>query len=616
MFRRTRPEGLRGAVLALVIAGVSLGGTAATGAATPPIPSMTVSVRSDLRDQQSVHVTGTNLVAGSEVALFERYCHYCDAFLTPYTTVPPSGTVAFDAALRRYLRDDYDDSNDPPIDCAWGLPCSLSIVQRDSNEEDGYRELVSTELGFRRTGSPPLDVVPAAAQPLPAVVQTIAHGRGLAPGVTAYLAQCWSTDSGGGCTSIDGAGPAVADANGNVTFDVWLRRVDGRRDCLATGTTCALRMWAGQPYAPPPTVTVPIAFDPTSPPPAGPVLTVAPSTGLGVAPTVTIRGTGFRANRTVNLTECRTIESTPFPSCSSGGWGDAPSGLTITAPDGTFTTTLTLRRYLSHGLDQPVADCAVVGCRILASEEYLFPAAPVPVSFATTSSDPVLSLRGAWAVEGTSASPTPVTAHAELDRPATRPVRFRVAAPANEIDVTLNLDEFEIPVGARSVDLPLGVRADSWREAPVEVARYAPLVLEGAQLDPTASDLPIVIIDDDPLPRMRADDALVREGDPNHLVSVRVHLSDGNELGAAAQFRTVRGTARPGRDYVSTRGTLRFSSYSTDGYVQIPIVDDHRREGTEYFDVRLRRARGAVRDPLVARVYIGDDDSAPDGPPG
>ena len=77
-------------------------------------------------------------------------------------------------------------------------------------------------------------------------------------------------------------------------------------------------------------------------------------------------------------------------------------------------------------------------------------------------------------------------------------------------------------------------------------------------------------------------------------------------------YRTRHGTAHTHRDYERVRSVEILGSGSGDGssdrYFHVPLIDDHRRERLEYFDLELVHVRNARIAHGRARVWIADDD--------
>ena len=119
--------------------------------------------------------------------------------------------------------------------------------------------------------------------------------------------------------------------------------------------------------------------------------------------------------------------------------------------------------------------------------------------------------------------------------------------------------------------------------------------------------IPVVIIDDDPPPTIVIDDALVAENDPSGLARVHVHLTGQTAFPVTVHYRTRRGTARPGADYRYTVGTVTMDPYYGT-WVYVPLVDDHRPERLEHFDLIFSDARNANLPDTSARVWIADND--------
>jgi hypothetical protein len=75
-------------------------------------------------------------------------------------------------------------------------------------------------------------------------------------------------------------------------------------------------------------------------------------------------------------------------------------------------------------------------------------------------------------------------------------------------------------------------------------------------------------------------------------------------------WRTVGGSARPERDYVSFDDAAdRFAPGQRNAQILVPIVNDSQRRGTEYFDVEITDATTASLGSVVrATVVIVSED--------
>ncbi len=589
-------------------------GAAVSAVAAPVVtPSVSVTPSVGLSNGQTVTVNGAGLTPGDKVWIVEDCQSYCQKRLGAPGIVDAAGRISVSVAVDRFLWDSlFGVASDPPVDCAYLTSCRIRLAHADTAQEEGFAFIANQQISFVRSLPATPTVTVGVAQPLPAIVTTTVRGHGYPPGETVYVAQCFTGPTPQGYSDRcrrQTSGPA--DAAGDVTLSVELRRFTPDTDCADPGTVCAIRMWGGG-YATSLAVTVPIRFDPGAVRPPPPTITVTPTTGLGVADTVRIQGHAFRPNRPVSLNQC----SSQFLSyrCALDAAFEG-NGVTVqSGPDGTFDTTFRVLRYMTQGLE-PTFDCAASGtCGITAEDESFNPSEPVPLTFLSTSHDPKISLQGVFVVEGTGAdgATTTALAHARLDHPSTVPVRFRLF-PTSYTDTISNIDLIEIPAGQTEVTIPIAVRADNMHE-PVEIVGFKFMALDGAQIDPNASTAQIVIIDDDPEPTITIENALVAENDPSGQVNVRVHLSNPTQFPVTVRYRTDSGTAHVRRDFETTRGTAHLGGGSGDGandwYVHVPIVNDERPEPVEYFDVRLRHSTNARIAHHRGRVWIGDDDPA------
>jgi hypothetical protein len=88
--------------------------------------------------------------------------------------------------------------------------------------------------------------------------------------------------------------------------------------------------------------------------------------------------------------------------------------------------------------------------------------------------------------------------------------------------------------------------------------------------------------------------ARVREGDRgSKKVTLPVRLSHSSTRAVRVAWRTVKGTAKPGQDYVAAKGTLRIAAGRTKGKVVVRVKGDRIKERTE----RCSSACPSPREP-------------------
>jgi len=70
-------------------------------------------------------------------------------------------------------------------------------------------------------------------------------------------------------------------------------------------------------------------------------------------------------------------------------------------------------------------------------------------------------------------------------------------------------------------------------------------------------------------------------------------------------WRTIGGSARPERDYVSFDDAAeRFAPGQRTAQILVPIVDDLQRRGTEYFEVELTDAEAATLGSISRATVV------------
>jgi predicted extracellular nuclease len=118
------------------------------------------------------------------------------------------------------------------------------------------------------------------------------------------------------------------------------------------------------------------------------------------------------------------------------------------------------------------------------------------------------------------------------------------------------------------------------------------------------------IVDNDPSPTVRAFDALVVEGNTGtRVVRVPVRLSTASGRTVTVAWATQALTASAGSDFVAASGTVTFAPGQTQGFADVTIIGDRRRELIpELFQVRLSAPSGATVAGSPGLVLILDDD--------
>ena len=105
-------------------------------------------------------------------------------------------------------------------------------------------------------------------------------------------------------------------------------------------------------------------------------------------------------------------------------------------------------------------------------------------------------------------------------------------------------------------------------------------------------------------------DARAKEGEDETL-DFQVTLARAASGEVSVGYRTRNGTAKAGKDYERTSGTLVFAAGETEKTVSVPLLDDAHDEGEETFKLRLNKATGAVIGDGEAVGTIENDDPMP-----
>ena len=119
------------------------------------------------------------------------------------------------------------------------------------------------------------------------------------------------------------------------------------------------------------------------------------------------------------------------------------------------------------------------------------------------------------------------------------------------------------------------------------------------------------IIDDDRPPTLSIADLSVAEGNGDHAHFMFVVTLDRAADGpVTVAYSTANGTAKAGKDYVASSGTVTFDAGETSKMVHVDIKGDVLAEGNETFKINLSSPTGATIADGTAIGTIIDDDGA------
>ena len=110
------------------------------------------------------------------------------------------------------------------------------------------------------------------------------------------------------------------------------------------------------------------------------------------------------------------------------------------------------------------------------------------------------------------------------------------------------------------------------------------------------------------VPTLNIGDATVAEAGGSAQFEVTLSEAISDEVTVA--YATSDETARAGRDYTASSGTLTIAAGDTTGTISVPVLDDEAVEGDETFTVRLSGASGAAIVDGEGVGTITDDDQA------
>ena len=117
------------------------------------------------------------------------------------------------------------------------------------------------------------------------------------------------------------------------------------------------------------------------------------------------------------------------------------------------------------------------------------------------------------------------------------------------------------------------------------------------------------IIDDDPNPSITIDNVRISEGNRgNKKAKFTVSLDEESEKIVRVRYNTTNGTARAGKDYEKTTGTLTFQPGQTEKTIRVDIIGDTKDEKNEKFQLRLRKPTNAkIKDKKGIATIVDND---------
>ena len=128
---------------------------------------------------------------------------------------------------------------------------------------------------------------------------------------------------------------------------------------------------------------------------------------------------------------------------------------------------------------------------------------------------------------------------------------------------------------------------------------------------PQSDDFAVAALDFD-VPELTVQGIGVTEGTGDMTMApVQVMLSKPDRNPITVHWIAQGGTASPGTDFASMRGTLTIPAGATEAMIDTEVVADAMDEPTETFRIRVVDALGTRVTDRVGTVTIHDDDAAP-----
>ena len=577
----------------------------------PPPPTVTADPATNLPFRTTISVTGHGFSANQFVyaamCLQTDTAGRCGGYANGQTDANGDVTLAISVSRRA---NGYDGT---VLDCVEaGTRCTVQI---QSDDDEVARAAITFDPNAPIPPTPTVQVDPTTNL---GWIQTVkVTGSGFGPNEQVLLQECTDVTLPGPVATADVVGPVfsqcagydynnipTADAEGNLSRDFRARKIitNGSSDpidCSAAPGTCYLEVAHFDAFGATNPAHVPLSFDPTTPQPPGPPVTVTPAVGLSDGAVVTVAGSGFTPNTSIGMAVCAgTIRSISNCDLSTSSIGSADSS-------GGFQRQFTVRDHISTNAG--TFDCAAApGACVLgvANINDYIEFSLTPLSFG-----PDISISDVTVEEGTGAN-TPLPAMVHLSQAATRPVSVHWettdGSAVSGQDYFGSAGDLIIPAGQTDAAVPADIVADAMDERTERFGITLSNAIGGPLVHATAR---VKIHDDDREPRITAGDMTVTEGDSGNSIGfVPVWLSNPSSRDVVISYKTHHGSARSGSDFVRSRGELTIAPGWAGGFIVIPIVGDHDREKTESFTVELRDATNASIGDDTATETIRDND--------
>jgi len=152
------------------------------------------------------------------------------------------------------------------------------------------------------------------------------------------------------------------------------------------------------------------------------------------------------------------------------------------------------------------------------------------------------------------------------------------------------------------------VRVRIWDDSIDEYDETFSIRLSGAvNATLTTGTQVVTVVDNDPLPTAGFQQTSGKVPENIGWARIPVQLSPLSGRTAKVDYRTTDGTARAGKDYVGSSGTLTFISGQTTATISVRILTDQEKENDETFRVILYSPVNASLNASIYTVAIEGD---------
>jgi arylsulfatase A-like enzyme len=220
--------------------------------------------------------------------------------------------------------------------------------------------------------------------------------------------------------------------------------------------------------------------------------------------------------------------------------------------------------------------------------------------------EPSLSVADTNVVEGAGAATFSVSLTSPSGKPISARYSTRNGSAVSPGDYGSSSGTVLIPAGRSGAQIIVPVVGDSLDEVDETFFLDLSSAINATVVDSMGT---ATVVDDDPQPALRVDDAGVVEGNsgtPRMRFVINLSAKSGQTV--AVSYETADGTALARKDYRQTSGVVQINSGKVTTTISVPVVSDTLPEADETFFLILSNAVAAdIADGTAVGTIVNDD---------